>query len=83
LHTYYHCTRKKKLVLCSQRKNIPVKDLELQIERELEKYTILPEFRDWALEILNRRNDAELKTGTKSTRPSARPWPRPRESWIT
>jgi len=61
-HTYYHCTGKKRDVQCSQRKNIPVKDLELQIEQELEKYTILPEFRDWALEVLNSKNDAEIKS---------------------
>jgi hypothetical protein len=30
--TYYHCTRKKKNVQCSQRKNIPADNLELQIE---------------------------------------------------
>jgi DNA invertase Pin-like site-specific DNA recombinase len=61
-HTYYHCTRKKKDIQCSQRKNIPVANLEFQIEQELEKYTILPEFRDWALEVLNRRNNAEIET---------------------
>jgi site-specific DNA recombinase len=60
-HTYYHCTRKKKDIQCSQRKTTPVEDLELQIEQELEKYTILPEFRDWALEVLSRRNDAEIE----------------------
>jgi hypothetical protein len=32
-HTYYHCTRKKKDIICSQRKNIPIEKLELQIEK--------------------------------------------------
>ena len=63
-HTYYHCTRRKKTVNCSQRKVIREEDLSLQIEKELEKYTILPEFRDWALEVLNQSNDKEIKART-------------------
>jgi len=60
-HTYYHCTRRKKTINCSQRKVIREEDLSLQIEKELEKYTILPEFRDWALEVLNQSNDREIE----------------------
>jgi len=63
--TYYHCTRKKKNFQCSQRKNIPANNLELQIEQELEKYTILPEFLQWALEGLNKKNDTEIEDRTK------------------
>lgn len=63
--TYYHCTRKKKGVQCSQRKNIPSGNLELQIEQEIEKYTILPEFLEWALEGLSAKNDTEIEDRTK------------------
>lgn len=35
------------------------------VEKELEKYTILPEFRDWALEVLNENNDNEIENRTK------------------
>jgi DNA invertase Pin-like site-specific DNA recombinase len=63
--TYYHCTRKKKNIDCSQRKWMRVKDLELQIEKEIEKYTILPEFRDWALEHLSKSNDTEIEDRSK------------------
>ncbi len=62
---YYHCTRKTRKVVCSQRKMLPEKDLELQIESELEKHTILPEFLDWALEDLNNKNDNEIEDRTK------------------
>lgn len=55
-YVYYHCTRKKKGVECSQRKSLGVHELEKQVEEEIEKYTILPEFRDWALEDLSERN---------------------------
>jgi len=64
-YTYYHCTRKKRDIKCTQRKFIREEDLELQIEKELEKYTILPEFLNWALEGLNRKNDTEIKDRTK------------------
>jgi len=56
-HSYYHCTRKKKLpVVCI---NPPIKefDLEREIELELEKYTIAPEFLEWALQILENEKE--------------------------
>lgn len=64
-HTYYHCTRKTTKIKCDQRKNIPVADLELMIEKEIEKYTILPEFLQWALEGLNKKNDREIEDRSK------------------
>ena len=64
-HTYYHCTRKTTKIKCDQRKNIPVEDLEVMIEKEIEKYTILPEFLEWALEGLNKKNDTEIEDRTK------------------
>jgi len=64
-HTYYHCTRKTTKIKCNQRKNIPVDDLEIAIEKEIEKYTILPEFLQWALEGLNKKNDTEIEDRTK------------------
>lgn len=63
--TYYHCTRKKNTINCSQRKMLPLEDLELQVEKELGGLTILPEFRDWALEVLNENNDREIEDRTK------------------
>lgn len=59
-YTYYHCTRRKKDIDCSQRKSTTEEDLEKQIETEISKITILPEFRDWALEYLNSKNDKEI-----------------------
>jgi len=64
-YVFYHCTRRKNSIKCTQRKELPLDNLELQIEMELEKYTILPEFRDWALEILNEKNDTEIEDRTK------------------
>jgi site-specific DNA recombinase len=64
-YTYYHCTRKTKKIKCNQKKNIPLNKLELAIEEEIEKYTILPEFLEWALEGLSKKNDTEIKDRTK------------------
>ena len=64
-HTYYHCTRKTRKVQCSQKKNIPADNLELAIEKEIEKYTILPQFLDWALEGLESNNSSETENKAK------------------
>ena len=44
---------------------LPLDKLELQVERELEGLTILPEFRGWALEVLNENNDREIEDRSK------------------
>lgn len=64
-YIYYHCTRRKKGVVCDQRKPITLEKLEEQIDIELERHTILPKFQEWALEILNRDNDKEIEERTK------------------
>jgi len=64
-YTYYHCTRKKRDIKCSQKKAIRESNLELQIEKEIEKYTILPEFLHWALEGISKKNDTEIEDRTK------------------
>jgi site-specific DNA recombinase len=64
-HTYYHCTRRKKDLDCSQRKSITKEGLELMIEEELEKYTILPEFKDWALEAIRSSHKKETEDRSK------------------
>ncbi len=64
-YIYYHCTRKKKGADCDQRNPMTLKELEDQIDIKLERYTILPQFQQWALEILNRGNDKEIEERTK------------------
>ena len=64
-HTYYHCTHKTTKIKCTQRKNITVGDLEISIEKEITKYTILPEFLAWALEGLSKKNDREIDDRTQ------------------
>jgi site-specific DNA recombinase len=64
-YNYYHCTRRRKDYACPQRGAVKEEDLMGQIEQVLEKYTILPEFRDWALAILNQKNDSEIEARSK------------------
>lgn len=59
-YDYYHCTGKKKYVSCSQKKVLSEEALSQQIESKIDEITILPEFRDWAVEILNGWNDKEI-----------------------
>jgi len=59
-YRYYHCTGKKGPG-CSQRQEpVTLGELEDQIEVELCANSISPVFRQWALDILNRENEAEI-----------------------
>jgi len=59
---YYHCTGKKKGFKCPQL-YVYTKDnnLDEQIDKALSKITILPEFYQWALEILKEDHQQETK----------------------
>ncbi len=59
-YTYYHCTRKKRGINCTQRKMLREDMLEVQIKRLIKGVTILPEFFEWALEGLKEQNDLEV-----------------------
>ncbi len=60
-YTFYHCTKRKKGTCCTQNKFISEAELEIQIDNELSKVEILPEFRDWALEALRKNNNQEVE----------------------
>ena len=64
-YVYYHCTRRKRGTHCTQRGMMTLKDIEDQIEAELERYTILPQFQKWSLDVLNSQNDQEIDDRTK------------------
>ncbi len=64
-YIYYHCTNKKRGVKCSQRKVMTTEHIEQLIEQGISKFEIRPEFKDWALEILNEDNDREIEERTK------------------
>lgn len=64
-YVHYFCIRKSDARPCTQTKYTRLEDLEQEIDTELSKYTILPEFRDLALEILNREHRVEVKERTQ------------------
>lgn len=66
-YTLYYCTnaRKSRGRLCSQTHYTNSDIIEKQIEDEIRRFTILPEFKDWALEVLADRNDKEIESRTK------------------
>jgi len=41
-----------------------LEEFERQVEMQLERYTILPKFQQWSLEVLSERNDKEIKERT-------------------
>lgn len=60
-YVHYYCTRKSLNRPCTQVKYTTLDQLESDIEAELAKYTIIPEFRDMALKILRRTHKSEVK----------------------
>lgn len=60
-YVYYRCTRRKREMNC---KETPIRlaDLESQILKEIDKYTIPAEFKDWALDVIRGKNDSEVAT---------------------
>jgi site-specific DNA recombinase len=64
-YTYYRCTRRKQDVNCSQRSCLREEKLEEQMDTALSQITILPEFRDWALDVLGKEHTKEVSNRTK------------------
>lgn len=64
-YIYYSCTRKKKDINCSQRKSIREDRLEEMIKKEISKYEIMPEFRDWTLDALKKKHKEEVRDRNK------------------
>jgi DNA invertase Pin-like site-specific DNA recombinase/predicted metal-binding protein len=57
---YYYCMRRNKGSKCSQNQYTTGKSFEDQVKIELEKITIKPEFRDWAIDVIRKCNDEEI-----------------------
>ncbi len=63
-YVHYRCTRRSLQRPCDENKYTSLEALENEIATELQKYTILPEFRDLALDILKRDNALEVQDRT-------------------
>lgn len=64
-YTYYHCTRRTTKIKCTQREVVRDDNLELQIEKEIDKYTILPKFLQWALERIDDKKETAVDDKNK------------------
>lgn len=62
-YTFYHCTHNKDKK-CNQG-SIEERQLSKMIKAEMERYTIIPQFKEWALEMLNKNNDTEINQRSK------------------
>ncbi len=58
-YTYYHCTKRKREVKCSQ-PYLEARELEKQIDNYLKKIQISEKFKTWAISYLRSRNDNEI-----------------------
>jgi site-specific DNA recombinase len=65
VYVHYYCIRKSDVRPCNQVKYTRLELIEAEIDAELAKYTILPDFRDKALEILNRSHKVEVSERSK------------------
>lgn len=65
-YVYYYCSRKSMKRPCNQIVYTPVEDIERNIDEELHKYTIIPEFKDLALKILSRNHKIEASERGKT-----------------
>ncbi len=65
-YVYYRCSRRRKPKLLCREPAITKEAIEQQIEKELLKFTIDPEFRDFALSKLRRNNDKEIEMRTQA-----------------
>lgn len=64
-YSLYYCIRaRKQAARCSQRRYTNMESLDEQIAQKIEQYTILPEFKDWALAILAEGHEKEVEERT-------------------
>lgn len=61
-YTYYYCTRKSEKRPCNQNKYTTLQALEEQIESLLARVKILPEFEQFALDVIRDQNKSSMKT---------------------
>lgn len=59
-YVYYYCTRKSEKRPCDQKKYTPLSIIEKEINDEIEKFTILPKFKQLALDIIRRNHKSEV-----------------------
>ena len=64
-YIYYHCTKKVNKN-CAQG-YLEIRELEKQVDQELQRFEIDPDFKDWAIKHLGELNDNEVQQDKKAT----------------
>ena len=82
-YTYYRCTRRKKREVECHEQAITKDELEGQVAKEILKFTIDPEFRDFALSKLRRSNEPKSRRVPRPAPCSKQPTMRPNSNSIT
>lgn len=61
-YTYYHCSHKKDTpdFRCNQRKVLVSTEIDNQIKELIESIDIVPEFYEWAKNVLKRKHSEEI-----------------------
>ncbi len=65
-YTYYHCTKKVNKN-CAQGW-LEINELEKQVDQELQRFEIDPDFKDWAIKHLGELNENEVQQDKKLTK---------------
>lgn len=61
---FYHCSKRSKTQVCKSER-LTLKELETQIEKEIDKYEILPEFLEWGLEEIESKYGKTIEDSRK------------------
>lgn len=64
-YVYYRCTRRKRELVCKE-PVVTLDNLERQILREIDKYTMPAGFKDLVLDVLRKDNSKEIETRNKA-----------------
>lgn len=65
-YVYYHCT--KKITKNCTQGFLEIGELEKQVDRELQRFEVDPDFKDWAIKHLGELNDEKVKEDEKATK---------------
>jgi len=64
-HTYYHCTKRSKTIICSQ-KGVKEEELFNLLDEQLDQYELAPELYEWGMQALNKYADKEIAERDKA-----------------
>jgi site-specific DNA recombinase len=64
-YEFYHCTRKKKKLKCTQNRSLSVEEIEAAVKTELEGHSISPNMHDWIIDFMESENPQQCDADKK------------------